>query len=276
MRTEYLGITIDRTRDKTMTAQARELVSGYYLKGDEKSPQEAYARACVAYSDGDNELAQRLYDAVSNGWFMFSSPILSNAPAPGEQAKGLPISCFLSYIPDTLDGLISHQSELAWLSVKGGGVGGHWSDVRAVSDKAPSPIPFIKVADSAMTAYKQGQTRKGSYAAYLDISHPDIIEFLNIRIPTGGDSNRKCFNINNAVNVTDDFMDAVVAGSDWNLVDPNDNSVRDVVSARDLWERILETRFRTGEPYVNFIDEANRKLPQALKESGLKIKGSNL
>jgi ribonucleoside-diphosphate reductase alpha chain len=276
MRTEYLGIVIDRTKDKSMTEQSRELVSGYYLRGDEKSPQEAYARACVAYSDGDMELAQRLYDAVSSGWFMFSSPILSNAPAPGEQAQGLPISCFLSYVPDTLDGLIEHQSELAWLSVKGGGVGGHWSDVRAVSDKAPSPIPFIKVADSAMTAYKQGQTRKGSYAAYLDISHPDIIEFLNIRIPTGGDSNRKCFNINNAVNITDGFMDAVVADGDWNMVDPHDGSIRDVVRARDLWERIMETRFRTGEPYLNFIDEANRQLPKELKDYGLEIKGSNL
>jgi len=259
-----------------MSEQALELVKGYYLRGKEKSPQEAYARACVAYSGGDNDLAQRLYDAVSNGWFMFSSPILSNAPAPGEEAKGLPISCFLSYIPDTLDGLIAHQSELAWLSVKGGGVGGHWGDVRAVSDKAPSPIPFIKVADSAMTAYKQGQTRKGSYAAYLDISHPDIIEFLNIRIPTGGDSNRKCFNINNAVNISDSFMDAVLSDSDWNLTDPHDGSVRDVVRARELWERILETRFRTGEPYLNFIDEANRHLPKELKENGLKIRGSNL
>ena len=276
MKTEYLGITIDRTRDKTMPEQARELVKGYYLRGKEKSPQEAYARASVAYCDGDLSLAQRLYDAVSNGWFMFSSPVLSNAPAEGEQAKGLPISCFLSYVPDTLDGLIEHQSELAWLSVKGGGVGGHWSDVRAVSDKAPSPIPFIKVADSAMTAYKQGQTRKGSYAAYMAVSHPDIIEFLNIRVPTGGDLNRKCFNLNNAINITDAFMDAVVVGGDWNLVDPHDGSVRDMVSARDLWQRILEVRFRTGEPYLNFIDEANRQLPKALKEHGLEIKGSNL
>ena len=276
MKTEYLGITIDRTRDRTMPEQARELVKGYYLRGKEKSPQEAYARASVAYCDGDLSLAQRLYDAVSNGWFMFSSPVLSNAPAEGEQAKGLPISCFLSYVPDTLDGLIEHQSELAWLSVKGGGVGGHWSDVRAVSDKAPSPIPFIKVADSAMTAYKQGQTRKGSYAAYMAVSHPDIIEFLNIRVPTGGDLNRKCFNLNNAINITDDFMDAVVAGSDWDLVDPNDGSIRDMVPARDLWQRIIEVRFRTGEPYLNFIDEANRQLPKALKEHGLEIKGSNL
>jgi ribonucleoside-diphosphate reductase alpha chain len=276
MKTKYQGITIDKSRDESMTAQALALVKGYYLRGKEKSPQEAYARASVAYSAGDLELAQRLYEAVSKGWFMFSSPILSNAPAKGEEGKGLPISCFLSYIPDTLDGLISHQAELAWLSVNGGGVGGHWSDVRAVSDKAPSPIPFIKVADSAMTAYKQGQTRKGSYAAYMDISHPDIIEFLNIRIPTGGDSNRKCFNINNAVNLTTDFMDTVVAGGLWNLVDPNDGTVRDSVPARELWERILETRFRTGEPYLNFIDESNKHLPESLKAKGLKIRGSNL
>ena len=115
-----------------------------------------------------------------------------------------------------------------------------------------------------MTAYKQGQTRKGSYAAYLDISHPDIIEFLNIRIPSGGDSNRKCFNINNAVNITDNFMDCVSTDSNWDLIDPHDGSIRDTVRARELWERVLETRFRTGEPYIHFIDESNRKLPEPL------------
>jgi ribonucleoside-diphosphate reductase alpha chain len=276
MKSNYLGIQIDRAKDKQMTDQAFDLLRAHYLRGKEKSPQEAYARACIAYSNGDEKLAQRLYDGVSNSWFMFSSPILSNAPMPGETPLGLPISCFLNYVPDTLEGLIDHQSELAWLSVKGGGVGGHWSDVRAVSDKAPSPIPFIKVADSAMTAYKQGQTRKGSYAAYLDISHPDIIEFLNIRIPSGGDSNRKCFNINNAVNITDNFMDSVSSDSDWDLIDPHDGSVRDTVRARELWERVLETRFRTGEPYIHFIDESNRKLPEPLKKKGLEIKGSNL
>ena len=276
MKSEYLGITIDRTRDKAMSDQARELVTGYYLRGKEKSPQEAYARACVAYSNGDNDLAQRLYDAVSNDWFMFSSPILSNAPLQGERVTGLPISCFLSYVPDTLDGLIAHQDELAWLSVKGGGVGGHWGDVRPVSDKAPGPIPFIKVADSAMTAYKQGKTRKGSYAAYTDISHPDVMEFINIRMPTGGDANRKCFNINNAINITDSFMDTVLADGDWDLVDPATNTTRESIRARELWERLIEVRFRTGEPYLNFIDEANRNLPKALKEKGLEIKGSNL
>jgi len=276
MRKEYLGIIIDRTRDKGMSQQALELVNGYYLRGKETSPQQAYARAAVAYSAGDLELAQRLYDAVSKGWFMYSSPVLSNAPEPGEKVKGLPISCFLSYVPDTVDGLVSHQSEIAHLSVRGGGIGGHWGDVRPVSDKAPGPIPFIKVADSAMTAYKQGQTRKGSYAAYMDISHPDVVEFLNIRVPTGGDSNRKCFNINNAVNITDSFISSVLAGGTWDLRDPKDNSIRDTVDSRELWERLLETRFRTGEPYLNFIDEANRHLPQPLKEKGLEIKGSNL
>jgi len=276
MKSNYLGLIIDRKRDKKMSKQAYELVKNYYLRGKEKSPQEAYARAAVAYSNGDKELAQRLYDAVSNGYFMFSSPILSNAPAPGGQVKGLPISCFLSYVPDTLSGLIEHQSELAWLSVKGGGVGGHWGDVRPVSDKAPGPIPFIKVADSAMTAYKQGQTRKGSYAAYTDISHPDIIEFVNLRVPTGGDTNRKCFNLNNAVNITDAFMDCVINNKPWNLTDPSNGETRDTVSARDLWQRLLEVRFRTGEPYLNFIDEANRCLPQELKDKGLEIKGSNL
>lgn len=272
----YLGIKIDLKKDLKITEQAKELLDNFYLKKGEMSPQQAYARASVAYSGGDLELAQRLYNAVSDGWFMFSSPILSNAPKEGEPVKGLPISCFLSYVPDTLEGLIEHQSELAWLSVKGGGVGGHWSDVRAVSDKAPSPIPFIKVADSSMTAYKQGKTRKGSYAAYLDISHPDIVEFLNIRVPTGGDSNRKCFNLHNAVNITDSFMNKVIEGKSWDLIDPHDKSVRDTVDARDLWQRVLETRFRTGEPYINFIDESNRKLPQALKDKGLSIKGSNL
>ena len=276
MKSKYLGIEINRSKDREISDQAIDLLKAHYLRGKERSPQEAYARACLAYCEKDMKLAQRLYDGVSNGWFMFSSPILSNAPAPGEKPLGLPISCFLNYIPDTLEGLIDHQSELAWLSVKGGGVGGHWSDVRAVSDKAPSPIPFIKVADSAMTAYKQGQTRKGSYAAYLDVRHPDIIEFLNIRIPSGGDSNRKCFNINNAVNITDAFMECVTNDSDWDLIDPHDNTIRDTIRARELWERILETRFRTGEPYIHFIDESNRKLPEFLKKKGLEVKGSNL
>jgi len=272
---EYVGIKIDRTKDQSLSEQAKKLLTDYYQTKNEVSPQQAYARAAVAYSYDDMELAQRIYDYVSDGWFMFASPVLSNAPMPGEKTRALPISCFLTYVPDTLEGLIDHSAELRWLSVKGGGVGGHWSDVRAVSDKAPGPMPFIHTVDADMTAYRQGKTRKGSYAAYMDISHPDIIEFLNMRIPTG-DVNRKNLNLHHAVNITDAFMRAVERDEMWDLVDPNEQDARDSMKARKLWETILEIRYRTGEPYLNFIDTANRALPQTMKDKGLKINGSNL
>jgi ribonucleoside-diphosphate reductase alpha chain len=268
-------IAIDYSRDENFTAQALKLLTDYYMLSDESSPQESFARAALAYSGGDNALAQRIYDYASNRWFMFASPVLSNAPRDGEPVKGLPISCFLTYVGDNLDSLISHNSETAWLSVKGGGVGGHWSDVRGVSDKAPGPIPFMKVVDSGMTAWKQGRTRKGSYAAYLDVSHPDIVEFINFKVPTG-DTNRKCFNLFNAVNITDEFMEAVENGTEWQLRDPHDGDVRDSIPARTLWQRILEARFRTGSPYLHFIDESNRQLPDSQKALGLTINGSNL
>jgi len=272
---KHLGVRVDYDRDLEMTEQAVKLLKDYYCRKDEESPQKAFARAAVAYCAGDMKLAQRIYDAVSKGWFMFSSPILSNAPLEGEKVKSLPISCFLTYVPDTLEGLIDHSAELRWLSVKGGGVGGHWSDIRSVSDVAPGPMPFLHTVDSDMTAYRQGKTRKGSYAAYMDISHPDIIEFVNMRIPTG-DVNRKCLNLHHAVNLTDDFMNAVKDNADWDLKDPNNDDVRDTIRARKLWELLLETRYRTGEPYLNFIDTANRALPQEQKDLGLKINGSNL
>lgn len=249
---------------------ALSLLNSYYMKESDGSPQEAFRRAAYAYTP-NKELADRVLEYATKGWFMFSSPILSNA-----ESTGMPISCFLTYVPDTVEGLIEHTEELRWMSVMGGGVGGHWDHVRSVSKKAPGPIPFLKTVDSDMVAYRQGSTRKGSYAAYLDISHPDVVEFMNLRLPTGGDTNRKCFNLNNAINLTDDFMTAVMNGDKWDFIDPADNTVRDTVDARELWQRILEVRFRTGEPYCNFIDEANRKLPQPLKDKGLKIHGSNL
>jgi ribonucleoside-diphosphate reductase alpha chain len=272
---QYLGIEIETKRDKTLSEQSYKLLKDYYCRDDEKSPQKAYARAAVAFSNGNSKLAQRIYDYVSQGWFMYSSPVLSNAVLKGEKVKALPISCFLTYVPDTLEGLIDHTAELRWLSVKGGGVGGHWSDVRAVSNKAPGPMPFLHTVDADMVAYRQGRTRKGSYAAYMDIDHPDIVEFINMRIPTG-DVNRKNLNLHHAVNLTDKFMEAVRDGKQWDLLDPNDQSVREIVDARKLWELVLETRYRTGEPYVNFIDTANRSLPQSQKDLGLSIKGSNL
>lgn len=274
-----MKLTPNFEKDDLLTDYAVGMLKDFYLRGKEKSPQEAYIRASKAWAtykgEMDNDLARRLYDYVSNKWFMFASPVLSNAPNGIKNDKGLPISCFLTYVPDTLEGLISHSSELRWLSVLGGGVGGHWSDVRSVSDKAPGPIPFLHTVDADMIAYRQGKTRKGSYAAYMDISHPDIIEFLNMRIPTG-DVQRKALNLHNAINITDDFMQAVKSGSEWQLKDPASGVATETMSARKLWERILEVRFRTGEPYLNFIDTANNDLPQPLKEKGLKIHGSNL
>src|SRR6056300_66114 len=272
---QHLGIKIDLSKDEVLSDQALKLLVDYYCREDEASPQHAFARAAVAYSYGDLELAQRIYNAVSNGWFMYASPVLSNAPEPNEKVKALPISCFLTYVPDSLEGLIEHSAELRWLSVKGGGVGGHWSDVRSVSEKAPGPMPFLHTVDADMVAYRQGRTRKGSYAAYIDIDHPDIVEFMNMRVPTG-DVNRKCLNLHHALNLTNEFMDAVKEGKDWELKDPASGEVRDTFKARYVWETLLETRFRTGEPYLNFIDHANNALPEPMKKKGLKIRGSNL
>jgi ribonucleoside-diphosphate reductase alpha chain len=274
-----MTVEVNYDRDNLLTDYAVGMLKDFYMVDGETSPQDAYARASTAWSmykgQLDEVLARRLYEYVSNKWFMFASPVLSNAPSDEGKSKGLPISCFLTYVPDTLEGLIEHSSELRWLSVMGGGVGGHWGDVRTVSDIAPGPIPFMHTVDADMIAYRQGKTRKGSYAAYLDISHPDIIEFLNIRIPTG-DVQRKALNIHNAINITDEFMAAVINNTSFDLRDPKDGAVKDTVNARKLWERILEVRFRTGEPYLNFIDTANRALPMPLKEKGLKIHGSNL
>ena len=273
----YYGIEINPDYDHNLNEQAYALLKDYYMMEGETTPQQSYARAAIAFSAGDLALAQRIYEYAAKNWFMFSSPILSNAPTPdGRNTKGLPISCFLTYVDDSLEGLMEHSNELRWMSVKGGGVGGHWSSVRANSEISPGPIPFLKTVDADMTAYRQGKTRKGSYAAYIDISHPDIIEFLNIRVPTGGDSHRKCFNLNNAINITDDFMQAVIDNANWHLIDPKTKGVRDTINARELWQRILEVRFRTGEPYIHFIDESNKKMPQYMREKGLKIHGSNL
>jgi ribonucleoside-diphosphate reductase alpha chain len=274
-----MPVKIDKKRDALLKDYAVGMLKDFYLNDNENSPQEAFARAATAWSkyEGqlDEALAQRLYDFVSKKWFMFASPVLSNAPSEKNKDKGMPISCFLTYVPDTLEGLIGHTSELRWLSVYGGGVGGHWSDVRTVSDVAPGPMPFLHTVDADMIAYKQGKTRKGSYAAYMDVSHPDIIEFLNMRVPTG-DVQRKALNLHNAINIDDKFMVAVKDNLTYDLCDPKDNAVKESINARKLWERILETRFRTGEPYLNFIDTANKDLPQPLKDLGLKINGSNL
>ena len=269
-------IQIDENRTAMMDEHGKALMKEFYCMPDE-SIQQAFARASVCYCDHDYQFAQRIYDYVSNGWMMFSSPILSNARlSEHEYGRGLPISCYLTYVPNSLEGLINHTSELRWLSISGGGVGGHWSDVQGVSQKSQGTIPFMKTVDSDMCAYRQGKTRKGSYAAYLDVSHPDIVEFIHMRNPIGGDANRKCLNLHHGVNLTDRFMQAVEQNTPWELVCPRTKMVIETVKARDIWQSILETRYRTGEPYLHFIDTSNRALHPSLKSAGLKINGSNL
>lgn len=265
-----------------MTVFAEELLKKHYCREGETIEQ-AFIRACNCFGT-NQEHSNRLQDYLKKEWFMFSSPILSNAINGvfddnrfiyTEQPKGLPISCFLGYVDDSIAGLCEHTTETRWLSVKGGGVGGHWSDVRSISDITPGALGFLHTIDADMVAYRQGKTRRGSYGAYLNIAHPEIIEFIKMRVPTG-DLNRKNLNLHHGVNITDDFLEAVDNDLDWCLVDPHTCKVTNKVKARDLWEEILTTRYRTGEPYINFIDEANDKLHPALKAKGLRINGSNL
>ncbi|WGH49936.1 ribonucleotide-diposhypothetical proteinate reductase protein, subunit alpha [Pseudoalteromonas phage vB_PtuP_Slicky01] len=297
MSKSYLGIAIRTNNPEWMNEDSEDLVKGYYTKGEE-TISEAFARAAVGFCFGDYALAQRIYDYIYKGWFMFSSPILSNAQAVEwkfkvkpffgtrfsrnskwlatlPKPKGLPISCFLTYVPDTIEGQFSAAEELCRLSVAGGGVGQHLK-MRGITDKSPGAIPYSKTSDANILYYKQGKTRKGAVAMYLDISHPDVIEFINIRKPTGGDPNRKSFNVHNAVNITYEFLEAVANDWMWDLVDPNSHEVTETVKARELWESILDTRYKTGEPFINNIDEANDKMPMALKALGLTINGSNL
>lgn len=265
-----------------MTIFAEELLKKHYCREGETIEQ-AFIRACNCFGT-NQEHSNRLQDYLKKEWFMFSSPILSNAINGVfddtrfiymEQPKGLPISCFLGYVDDSIAGLCEHTTETRWLSVKGGGVGGHWSDVRSISDITPGALGFLHTIDADMVAYRQGKTRRGSYGAYLNIDHPEIIEFIKMRVPTG-DLNRKNLNLHHGVNITDDFLEAVDKDLDWCLVDPHTCQITDKVKARDLWEEILTTRYRTGEPYINYIDEANDKLHPALKAKGLRINGSNL
>ena len=256
-----------------MTDFSRELLEKHYCRPGE-SVDDAFWRACVCFGT-DRQHAVRLKKYIDNEWFMFSSPILSNAVNVGDKVKGLPISCFLTYVDDSIKGLCEHTTEVRWLSVKGGGVGGHWSDVRSTSDMTPGAMGFMHTVDADMLAYRQGKTRRGSYGAYLNIDHPEIVEFIKMRVPTG-DLNRKNLNLHHGVNITDDFLDAIDNDLDWCLVDPHSCECVEKVRARDLWEELLTARARTGEPYINYIDEANDKMHPALKKQGLKINGSNL
>ena len=279
---EYLGVQIDYDRDKTLADFGVSTLQDRYLWGDEQSPQEAFARAAVFSSTyngvTDYALAQRLYNYSSKYWFMFSTPILSN----GGTTRGLPISCFLNYVPDSREGLSTHYDENIWLASAGGGIGGYWGDVRSSGvstssgSRSTGSIPFMHVVDSCMLAFNQGTTRRGSYAAYMNISHPEIEEFITMRKPTGGDINRKSLNIHNGVNITNQFLDAVKNDESWRLIDPKSKECLKTVSARSLWWQLIQTRFETGEPYILNLDTCNEFLPEQQKALGLEVKQSNL
>jgi len=277
-------VLINYDRDKYLSEFSHKTLQDRYLVNGEKSPQDAFARAAKAFSDDDAH-AQRLYDYASKLWFMFSTPVLSN----GGTTRGLPISCFLNYVEDSRQGITGHYTENAFLSSVGGGVGGCWSDVRSVGSKTSNGsestgvIPFMKVVDAEMLAFSQGVTRRGSYAAYLDISHPEVEEFLDVRKPTGGDVNRKSVNLHHGILIGDDFMELIEGATreegfddSWDLIDPHTNQVTKTVSAKTLWVKLIQNRVETGEPYIMFKDTVQNALPKFQKEAGLKVNHSNL
>jgi len=270
------GIEVDYSRDELFDELGIKRLQESYMKESEASPQERFAYVSNAFSS-NAEHAQRLYDYSSKHWLSYSTPILSF----GRSARGLPISCFLPYLDDSAQGLVDTLAEVNWLSMLGGGVG-IGVGIRSADDKSVGVMPHLRTYDASSLAYRQGRTRRGSYAAYLDISHPDILIFLEMRKPTG-DPNMRTLNLHHGINITDDFMQLIErcmldkdADDTWELKDPHNGEVRDKVPARELWQRILDIRMQTGEPYLHFIDTSNKAMPEFQKKKGLKIRQSNL
>jgi len=277
-------VQLNYNRDKYLSGFGIKTLEDRYMIEGEKSPQDAFARAAKAFADDDAH-AQRLYDYASQLWFMFSTPVLSN----GGTTRGLPISCFLNYVDDSRHGLTNHYTENAFLSSVGGGIGGCWNGVRSVGSttsngsESTGVIPFLKVVDAEMLAFSQGVTRRGSYAAYLDISHPEIEEFLDVRKPTGGDINRKSINLHHGVVVSDKFMKLIERATteegfddSWDLVDPHSGRVIKTIPAKTLWVKLIQNRVETGEPYIMFGDTVQEALPEYQKAKGLQVHHSNL
>jgi len=265
----------DDARDDLLTEFGKETLTDRYLLPGE-SYQDLFARVADCYAD-DQDHAQRLYDYISRLWFMPATPVLSN----GGTNRGLPISCYLNSVSDSLEGIVGTWNENVWLASRGGGIGTYWGNVRGIGEpvglngKTSGIIPFVRVMDSLTLAISQGSLRRGSAACYLDVSHPEIEEFLEIRKPSG-DFNRKALNLHHGVLVSDAFMDAVRNGADWELKSPKDGSVRATVNARSLFQKLVETRLATGEPYIVFSDTVNRMMPKHHRELGLKVSTSNL
>ena len=271
-----ITIKIDRSRDANLTDFGKATLKDRYL-GQNESFQDLFARVASVYAD-DNLHAQRIYNYISNLWFMPATPVLSN----GGTERGLPISCFLNEANDSLEGITNLWEENVWLAARGGGIGSYWGNLRSIGEKigkvgkTSGIIPFIKVMDSLTLAISQGSLRRGSAACYLQIDHPEIEEFIEMRRPTGGDVNRRSLNLHHGVLVTDDFMRAVETDGQWALRSPYDGSVQSTIPARNLWIRLLTARIETGEPYIIYIDTVNRQIPQHHKLAGLKVKTSNL
>jgi len=271
-----ITIKIDRSRDSNLTDFGRATLDDRYL-GQSESYQDLFARVASVYAD-DNLHAQRIYNYISNLWFMPATPVLSN----GGTERGLPISCFLNEANDSLKGITDLWEENVWLAARGGGIGSYWGNLRSIGEKigkvgkTSGIIPFIKVMDSLTLAISQGSLRRGSAACYLQIDHPEIEEFIEMRRPTGGDVNRRSLNLHHGVLVTDAFMRAVETDDQWALRSPYDGAVQSTIPARNLWIRLLTARVETGEPYVIYIDTVNRQIPQHHKLAGLKVKTSNL
>ena len=269
-------IKIDRSRDVNLTDFGKATLKDRYL-GHNESYQDLFARVASTYAD-DNLHAQRIYNYISNLWFMPATPVLSN----GGTKRGLPISCFLNEASDSLGGILDLWSENVWLAAKGGGIGSYWGNLRSIGEKigkvgkTSGIIPFIKVMDSLTMAISQGSLRRGSAACYLPIDHPEIEEFIEMRRPTGGDPNRKALNLHHGVLVSDAFMRAVETDDQWALKSPADGSIQQTISARNLWIRLLTARIETGEPYIIYIDTVNRQIPQHHKLANLTVKTSNL
>lgn len=269
-------VEIDLSRDSLFDELGKQRLKESYMKDDETSPQERFAFVSAAFATNQAH-AQRLYEYASKHWLSYSTPILSF----GRSKRGLPISCFLNYMDDSAEGLVDNLSETNWLSMMGGGVGVHVG-IRSTDDKSTGVMPHLKIYDASSLAYRQGRTRRGSYAAYLDISHPDIIQFLEMRKPTG-DQNMRTLNLHHGVNISDKFMSIIEQSmkdpnfdDSWQLINPANGEVIETVSAKYLWQKLLDLRMQTGEPYIVFIDTANNALPSWLSNKGLKINGSNL
>ncbi len=269
------NVVTDSSRDDLLTEFGKETLKDRYLLPGE-SYQDLFARVADAFAD-DQDHAQRLYDYISKLWFMPATPVLSN----GGTGRGLPISCYLNSVDDSLEGIVNTWNENVWLASRGGGIGTYWGSVRGIGEpvglngKTSGIIPFVRVMDSLTLAISQGSLRRGSAACYLDISHPEIEEFLEIRKPSG-DFNRKALNLHHGVLLSDEFMEAVRDGTEFNLVSPKDGSVRGSVDARSLFQKLVETRLATGEPYIIFSDTVNRSMPKHHRELGLKVSTSNL